>query len=372
MKFITIILIGLFGAISQGMAQDRAIKFEEGNFQTALDLAKSTKKMIFLDAYTSWCGPCKQMEKEVFTQNEVADFFNTNFVNFGIDAEKGEGVNIKERYSIEVYPTFLLIDGQGNEIFRLVGGHNASQFIELMREGMDPENSMTALEQKFKAGERSYKFMDRYLRTLVRANKRELMEPVLENYFSEMPVKELCTPSNWTLYDTYVTDFNSPLYRRIIEQAAEFKTCLGDSLIEEKLSQAYNIELFSYIINPKNITSEQCQTVESDLRKIHFSQDNEMKIRIYLDIARYKMEKKYAEVLAMCDAGIPSFTESQWCSLAMGLGFFKDAPLSERKRAFEIVKREFLKEKERGEKGNPNVLHFLNTVATAIVGNDAK
>lgn len=82
------ILMVVFGNM---VAQDRSIRFEEGSYQEALNKAKKENKLLFVDCYTSWCGPCKMLANEVFTNNEVADYFNANFVSLKVDCEKGEG-----------------------------------------------------------------------------------------------------------------------------------------------------------------------------------------------------------------------------------------------------------------------------------------
>ena len=79
-------------------AQDRVISFEERTWAEIKAKAAKEKKAIFLDAYTSWCGPCKKIAKEVFTKNEVADYYNTNFVNASFDMEKGEGPKLAKQF----------------------------------------------------------------------------------------------------------------------------------------------------------------------------------------------------------------------------------------------------------------------------------
>ncbi|MEY3443377.1 MAG: hypothetical protein RLZZ519_1658 [Bacteroidota bacterium] len=88
------------------------IQFEQSAFTEVLAKAKSENKLVFLDAYTSWCGPCKWMAKNAFTDPETAAFFNTNFVNVTVDMEKGEGVDIAKQYGVTAYPTLLFLDGQ--------------------------------------------------------------------------------------------------------------------------------------------------------------------------------------------------------------------------------------------------------------------
>lgn len=107
------------------------INFDSGNWQSVLAKAKKENKLIFLDAYTTWCRPCIQMAKDVFTLNPVADFYNENFINVSMDMEKGDGPPIVKKYKISAYPDFLYIDGDGNLVHRGGGFQEAKEFIEL-------------------------------------------------------------------------------------------------------------------------------------------------------------------------------------------------------------------------------------------------
>ena len=70
----------------------QGVDFKELTMREALALAKKEKKMVFVDFYTTWCGPCKMMTSEVFMREQVGTYFNRMFVNLKMDAEKGEGV----------------------------------------------------------------------------------------------------------------------------------------------------------------------------------------------------------------------------------------------------------------------------------------
>ena len=114
----------------KGLSQTDGIKFEAGTLQHALDKAKEAGKLVFLDAYTSWCGPCKMMSANVFPMDEVGRVFNPRFVSLKMDMEKGEGPKVAKRYGIEVYPTMLILDAEGNEIKRIVGARQPQQLID--------------------------------------------------------------------------------------------------------------------------------------------------------------------------------------------------------------------------------------------------
>ncbi len=64
------------------------IVFFNGTWKQALNKAKADKKIIFLDAYASWCGPCKVMARKTFRDASVAKFYNKNFINIAMDMEK--------------------------------------------------------------------------------------------------------------------------------------------------------------------------------------------------------------------------------------------------------------------------------------------
>ena len=110
---------------------DTGIQFTSISFEEALKLAKKEKKNIFLDAYASWCGPCKMLKKNIFTQKEVGDFYNSNFINMAIDMEQGEGPQLAQKYKVQAYPTLLFINHKGEVIGSALGYHQADEIIAL-------------------------------------------------------------------------------------------------------------------------------------------------------------------------------------------------------------------------------------------------
>ncbi len=110
---------------------DTGIQFTSISFEEALKLAKKEKKNIFLDAYASWCGPCKMLKKNIFTQKEVGNFYNSNFINMAIDMEQGEGPQLAQKYKVQAYPTLLFINHKGEVIGSALGYHQADEIIAL-------------------------------------------------------------------------------------------------------------------------------------------------------------------------------------------------------------------------------------------------
>jgi thioredoxin 1 len=128
-----IVALMLLAFCGTALAQDETrsgITFFNGTLKEAIAKAKAENKFVFFDACASWCGPCKAMDKEVFTDKAVADYLNAKFVAIRIDMEKGEGPDLEKRYkSINGYPSLLFLDGSGMPVKTLLGSRDAEEFL---------------------------------------------------------------------------------------------------------------------------------------------------------------------------------------------------------------------------------------------------
>lgn len=94
---------------------------ESEQLMPLLDQAKEESKLVFVDFYTDWCLPCRLMEKDVFMDRDLGKFFNENFINYKVDAEKGNGVNLAQIFNIKAYPTLLFLNDKGQVLERKEG-----------------------------------------------------------------------------------------------------------------------------------------------------------------------------------------------------------------------------------------------------------
>ncbi len=107
------------------------ITFFQGTWSEALAAAKKQKKLIFVDAYAVWCGPCKFMANNVFPDKAVGEYFNKNFINYKFDMEKGEGPEFARKYQVNAYPTLLFINAAGEVSHRQTGASDAAGFLKV-------------------------------------------------------------------------------------------------------------------------------------------------------------------------------------------------------------------------------------------------
>jgi thioredoxin 1 len=113
-------------------AQDSGIKFEKNSWAQIIQKAKAEDKLIFMDAYTTWCGPCKTMSARVFPDQRLGEYFNANFINAKIDMESGEGPALAAKYPVRGYPTLMFIDPKtGKIVNQALGYRSADQLLKL-------------------------------------------------------------------------------------------------------------------------------------------------------------------------------------------------------------------------------------------------
>ena len=110
------------------------IAFYSGTWENALATAKSENKLIFLDLYATWCGPCKALKARTFPDAEVGAYFNSNFISLALDAEKGMGIELARKYKLTAFPTLLFVDGAGKLVAKTIGYHTPSQLLDVAKQ----------------------------------------------------------------------------------------------------------------------------------------------------------------------------------------------------------------------------------------------
>jgi thioredoxin 1 len=113
------------------------IVFIEGSWDEALKQAKIQNKYIFVDAYASWCGPCKMLKAITFNDNKAAAFYNSNFINVSIDMEKGQGPALAAQWGLQAYPTLIIFNPDGKPVLGTVGYINAAELIRFGKQALN-------------------------------------------------------------------------------------------------------------------------------------------------------------------------------------------------------------------------------------------
>ncbi|WP_245826868.1 thioredoxin family protein [Parapedobacter luteus] len=108
----------------------KGIHFTDGLWKDIAAKAKESGKYIFVDAYTTWCGPCKLLKSKTFLEERAGAYFNNHFINYTVDTEKGEGIQLAEQWDVTAYPTLLFFSPEGKLLLQQVGFVDGDKLIE--------------------------------------------------------------------------------------------------------------------------------------------------------------------------------------------------------------------------------------------------
>ncbi|MDE5422726.1 thioredoxin domain-containing protein [Ancylomarina sp. DW003] len=221
----------------------QGIEFEHGTFVEALAKAKKENKMVFMDCYTKWCGPCKKMAKNVFPQQEVGNYFNANFVNVKMDMESEAGELLKEKYQVTAYPTLLWLDADGNIQHRAAGASNEKALVKLGKQALDTENNFAALNKRYDNGDRDPEFIAKYVLAIVNAGVDA--KDVTDSYFSGKKSEELINAKDFRLIISIARKSSHPMYHFVLENQEKFAAVTGEDKVDMYLGGTLYGELMS-------------------------------------------------------------------------------------------------------------------------------
>ena len=144
------LLLSMMMALSMTTMMGQGMQFEPAGttLEQASVKAKAENKLIFLDCYTTWCGPCKVMARKVFPQEKVGAYMNPKFINLQIDMEGEYGAPLAKKLQISAYPTFVIFNADAQEIGRFLGSSEADDFIKNV-EAKSKDNSSSDFPQRF-------------------------------------------------------------------------------------------------------------------------------------------------------------------------------------------------------------------------------
>ena len=249
------------------------VYFEDLTFEQALEKAKLNRQMVFVDCYTSWCGPCKYMTSKIFPQEKMGDYLN-RFICVKYDMEKGEGPDLAKRFGVAAYPTFLLIDMNGNVRHKIVGGGEPDQFIKRVEEAFDENKATGVLEAKYKSGNREPAFLANYVQMLV-ATYGKNADVVANELFQRLNDEEKVSEDYWFLYtNASLAPAGSAAYNYLLNNRDKFVKSLGEEVVEQHFIKLYNARLDKVInARPGSIKVDSIDRLKKEIVALKLTND---------------------------------------------------------------------------------------------------
>ncbi len=212
----------------------QGIEFFHGTWAEALEKAKAEERLIFVDAFASWCGPCKRMASQTFPDPKAGEFFNANFVNLKIDMEKPENAEFAGKYPVGSYPTLMFIDATGKIVLKEIGAKNVDQLIETGRKALGKNDKSVDFEKKYAEGNRDPKLLFDYVRALNAAGKPSLK--ITNEYLNTQ--QNLNTEFNLRFILEGTTESDSRVYDLLVKYRKEMVALVGEEAVAARMEKA--------------------------------------------------------------------------------------------------------------------------------------
>ena len=306
MKKILLIYVGILCSV---------LAFGQTNFQKlplneACEKAKAEGKMVFVDLYTSWCGPCKVMAADVFPNVQLGEFMNKHFVCVKYDTGAEEdGKVLAQKFNVQAYPTFLLLNtAQGLEN-QIVGATiDPSEFKKMVEEAMSA--SIASLGKQYAEGNRDASFLTNYLQELLKAQMIAEAQEVRAELFKVVLDAQKSNREYWYIYDNQVL---SPICSEpmdfLFAHFDQFRESMGEEKVLERISMAFEIKLRDMIRGREKM--DDLDKVIKQMKPHHFN--SRSRLDVYASLAQAlraawadnKNKEKIEKVLVLCEKEFP-------------------------------------------------------------------
>lgn len=225
------IILFTFVALTTAVGQ---IDFFHGTWEEALAKAKAEEKIIFVDAYAEWCGPCKRMAKNVFTQERVGEFHNEKFINMKIDMEKGMGLTFRRKYPVSAFPTLFYIDATGAVVHKVKGAQQVDGLLKLGNFVLGKVDYSKDYAAEYEKGSREPELMYKYVKALNKSKKPSLK--ITNEYLRTQD--NLTTDFNLRFIHEGAVDADSRVFELMIENKKQIGMLVGLDALQKKIEQA--------------------------------------------------------------------------------------------------------------------------------------
>ena len=237
-------MIFLIMTLVVGITSFAQTKFRELSWEKAVETAKQEGKMVFVDFYADWCGPCKMMAKDVFPQKQVGDYFNAKFVCLKLNAEK-EGRVLAKRFRVTAYPTFVVVDTDGKVRAELKGAMDADKFLAKLDEALNPNYAPDELAARYAGGDRTPDLVNRYALYLMEQRKEAEGFKVVNDYYASLTEVQRLESQNSFLFTRYTLDLTDEKASFMVDHRDGFDASVRKT-IYDKIEHLYNLELGRY------------------------------------------------------------------------------------------------------------------------------
>ena len=251
--FTTFFLFFLFVFPFSAYAQD-SIRFDESGLESVIQRAKVEKKPIFYMAYADWCPHCKNIKATTLRDPEVVLFMNANYVFAGLNFEKPGSEDFKTKYNVKTFPTFLVLDENGQELARFTGELKKEKFLSEVKLALNPKQQLPYLKAEYEKDKTNGINLMRYLVALKKGRDRNELNPIAHEYFEKLTDDKIVNEVNWKIFTNGVSDIASREYQFVITNQQAFAAITSQKRVNDKFKNSV-MELLKPVVKTNDVAN---------------------------------------------------------------------------------------------------------------------
>ena len=234
------------------LASDTTIVFRQVDYADLFELAKKENKGVMLYFHFDGCGACMKMERTAFKDKKVFDFYNSNFINFEINTQKGKGIEINKLYNVQLHPTFLFFDNKENVLHKMVGVFSPEEFYLQANNALLSNKNLTDYKRLYNIGNRQPDFLFDY--TYMLRDAHELDSTVVNEYLDVINENDYKLEKNIKfIYEFSIHNFkiflpyNNPRFNFLINNKELFYEYIDSNQVKTRIVWILNNAIYKAI-----------------------------------------------------------------------------------------------------------------------------
>jgi thioredoxin-related protein len=254
--------------LSQNSISQKQTLFLDKDFDAAMEQAKLEQKPVVLMFYASWCVHCNKMKNEVFTNQDVINFYTKNYICIASDIESNEGKLLREKLRnqliVKSFPTFCFFDFNQKVTNCIAGEFKPEVFIKEGLDNLDANNHFQSIKSKFENDYSNYDNCFSYILLAKRigANPTE----IAQKYLKTVAPKDYYTEQNWKLIANGIIDFNTPEFIDIVNNRSKFENVVSKKRVEKKINFVINDNFSDFIAQKDTLNYSKNRKIAAEFK----------------------------------------------------------------------------------------------------------
>lgn len=312
---------GVYEKERERPATAEGIKFKQGlSWKEVLAKAKAEHKYIFLDAYATWCVPCKGMDKNVYSNPRVGSHVNGLFIAVKVQMDKtpkdseevkswyADAKALEDKYNLKAVPVFLFFSPNGKLVHRAQGYKTPYEFIALTQDAVNLNKQYYTLIENYRNGTRNYAAMPYLIKAAEVLGEEELTKTLARDYIdhhlTKMSEEELLNRNTLELMASNISGSQDRIFTLCYQEGAKVDETMGERGYSQGIVDAviYREEIEPKLWKSKGVELTDKPDWKGISSTIAGKYDNGYAERALLDakIGWYQAKKDWSQAAKYC------------------------------------------------------------------------